>query len=134
MRIGKTCFRYKDSNFRLSGFYFIYRLSDGEKLFAHCEPQDANGVGGSGICGVITELSQIEILDTETQWDEELLLEKQNSNKRSIENDLMRFSWLKFLSKLKPSGTMSRKTYDLLAENKFMSSLGLNQHSPPPWK
>jgi hypothetical protein len=47
--------------YRVSGFYWVYTPTDGERVFVHVPKRLATHVGGSGVCGVIVPFDKIKL-------------------------------------------------------------------------
>ncbi len=102
--LNKTCFSYRDSQFRIDNFYFIYEKSNGERVYILCNREDANAVSGSGVCGIIAYFSEIEIIEKESKildgFSEEELKDYIESNNQDILEDSKKLLFYKSL----PSG------------------------------
>ncbi len=112
--INKTTFQWvgHDSEFRLTGYYYIYNTSDGDRLFACVEKENANGVSGVGACGIILHTDDIKILSRVSVF-------KGTSNRqRMIESDKHRFEFLKSL----PLGLTKKQVDDAIIENMLNST------------
>jgi hypothetical protein len=52
--INKSTFSEKnrpDSSYRFTGYYYIYEFADGNRKLLPCNKEDANAIGGVGVCG-----------------------------------------------------------------------------------
>ena len=114
-RIWKNTFEYKGNSYRLSSWKYIYQFSDGSIEFATVNKEDANGVSGSGVAGVVAKLEDVKWLDRTTLFDDEFIKQKEASNKQRILDDKDRYELLKSLPK-----NISREEYDEIIINRAL--------------
>lgn len=105
--IHKNIFVHRDNRYRLTGYVFIYELSDGSLEFACCDVTRANGVTGYGTAGVVAYINDIEFIEEVTTWtDSELYKKKAKFESHTYSED----SKCYFLRNLVPG--LSRTEYD----------------------
>src|SRR5690606_19234687 len=64
LELNKSTFSVKGDtahSYRFTGFYFIYEFSDGDRKLIECEKEDANGIGGVGVCGAYHKFEDVII-------------------------------------------------------------------------
>lgn len=111
--IFKNIFEYKGNSFGLQRWLYIYNFSDGGNIFATVNFKNANGVSGSGVSGIVIEISKIKWLDKKTLFSETFINERILSNSKRILEDYELYKYLKSLPK-----NMSKKEYeDYLIDN-----------------
>lgn len=104
----RSTFKVKgEHTYRLSGFMYVYVLSDGDRLFAYVNREDANAVSGIGIAGSIVEFGEFEFTDEVTPFSDDYIEKMQKGSSRRIIMDVERFE---FLKTIKPN--LSRKEYE----------------------
>jgi len=54
--------KYK-SSYRVTGYYFIYTFSDGDRKLIPCPWLFANGIGGYGVCGAYVPFSEVHSIN-----------------------------------------------------------------------
>ena len=116
-RIWKNTFEYKGNTYRLQSWKYIYRFSDGSSEFATVNKEEANGVSGTGVAGVVVELDKIKWLDRTTPFDDDFIKEKELSNEQRILKEKDKYELLKSLPM-----NISRKKYDNIVINKAMEN------------
>jgi hypothetical protein len=85
-KIGITCFEYKGSSYRLSGYCFVYNFSDcNDRVIKSVDIENATHLMGSGVCGVVASIDEITILEETTNWGEEALKDALQSEIRCHE-------------------------------------------------
>jgi hypothetical protein len=106
-RIWRNTFEYGNESYRLESWVYIYRLLDGYPIFATVNKENANGVSGTGVAGVIVELDKIKWLDKISPFSDDFIKEKEKTkeNKIQVEKGIY-----EFLKQLPPN--MNNEEYD----------------------
>lgn len=105
--IWRNTFEYRGNSYRLQSWKYIYNLSDGSREFATVNKEDANGVSGGGVAGVVIELDKIKWLDETTNFSDDFIKQKEISNEHRIEQEKGKYDMLK---NLPPN--LNREEYD----------------------
>ncbi len=88
MQIGKTIFEYNGSEYRLTGFFVIFRSKENELMeYVPCSQEDANAVSGVCACGCMVYLKDIKVLDREISHDTFLYQEERHALRVERESD-----------------------------------------------
>lgn len=121
--INKTTFRRKKGNnghsFRLTGYYFMYRTSDGELLYAHVDKRQANSVSGYGVCGIIAPIGEVKFLKRLSKFGR-----GSGTRMQWIKNDRDKY---KLLKSLKPG--LTKAQVDEILLDKIMDDMFPNKKS-----
>jgi len=118
----KNIFVYRDTKYRLTGYLFIYELSDGSKEFVCCDITIANGISGYGVAGVVAYINEIEFIEEITNWTNTDLRDKKNRFDARVNDDNYKYNFLRGLA---PG--LSRIEYDNLYIEHILSQLD-NSH------
>lgn len=99
-QINKTTFKWNDSVFRLTGYYFVYNTRDEKRIFACVNKKEANAVSGYGVCGVILPIEEVQFLSRQSSFKN-----RQSNRKNMISRDRWKYHFLKKL----PMGLSERQ-------------------------
>jgi len=129
--IGRTCFRdtrekkskYSSNEYRLSGYLYVYDFSDGGRTWAAVPKELANAVTGSGVAGCIVNLKDIEILDRETTWSDELVAEQVKSQQRRAETEKPKYEMIKKIEAACGPGLTEDEYQDIALELALNSAM-----------
>lgn len=131
--IGRTCFRdtrekYKSyisssDNYRLSGYMYIYEFSGGGRIFVSVPKELANAVSGSGVAGCILKLEDIEILERETTWSDELVKNEIDSQERRAKTDKPKYELIKKIEDACGPGLTEDEYQDIAMELALNSAM-----------
>jgi hypothetical protein len=113
-RLWRNTFEYKGQSYRLNSWKYIYTFSDGSCESVTVDIEDANGVSGYSVCGVVSKLEDIIWLDETTLFDDDFILQKEKANEKRIQFDKDRYLFLKTLPK-----NISRNEYQEIVLNKL---------------
>jgi len=122
--IGRTCFRdtrekkskYSSNEYRLSGYLYVYDFSDGGRTWAAVPKELANAVTGSGVAGCILKLEDIEILDRETNWSDELVKTQIDGQERRAETEKPKYEMIKKIEDAYGTGLTEDEYQDIALE------------------
>lgn len=90
-KVNKTTFRWNGNEFRLTGYYFIYKTKDNKNIFACVNKNCANAVSGYGVCGIILPVEEIEFLPRISKFGHK------PNRKPKIDKDRWKYHFLKSL-------------------------------------
>lgn len=85
IKLNVTCFESDNHVFRTSNFYFIYTYSNGDRELIICNREDANGIGGSGVCGWIDLFEDVNFVSEECNFSESRIADWETSRNKRIE-------------------------------------------------
>ena len=112
-RIWRNTFEYKGNSYRLQSWKYIYRFSDGSVEFATVNKEDANGVAGTGVAGIVIKIDEIKWLVRTTPFDDDFIKRKEAANQQRILNERDRYELLKSLPP-----NISKDEYDEIIINR----------------
>ena len=97
--IGLSSFQTKDGrSYRVTGYYFCYNFSDGDRRFVRCHKVFANTIGGSGVAGVQISFKDVSSIKFSLKrW--HFFRDSFKSRKRQIKKDKDTFDFLKSIEK-----------------------------------
>ncbi len=129
--IGRTCFRdtrekksqYSSNEYRLSGYLYVYDFSDGGRTWAAVTKEFANAVSGSGVAGCIVNLKDIEILDRETSWSDELVKTQIDGQERRAETEKSKYEMIKKIEDAYGTGLTEDEYQDIALELALNSAM-----------
>lgn len=61
--INRTTFEYRGADYRLTGYYWGYKVKGGQTEYIRCAKEECNAVSGYGVCGVIVPCHEVKFLD-----------------------------------------------------------------------
>lgn len=118
-RIWRNTFEYKGNSYRLSSWMYIYEFSDGSNTFVPVNKEDANGVSGIGVAGVIAKLEDIKWSERTTSFTDNFIKQKEMYYNQRVSNNKDRHELLKSLPK-----NLSREEFDdIVIELAFDSAM-----------
>ena len=117
-RLDKSTFEHRGNTYRLSEWYYIYKLKDGGMKYAVVDKENANAAGGTGVAGTIVPLSEIKWLDRETPFSEDQIKLKEESHKIRVKKDKELYE---FLLDLQPD--LTEDEYDEIQINHAVNSM-----------
>ncbi len=126
--INKTTFEYKGNQYRLTGYYYIYKLSNGETKHAAVHKEDANAIAGYGVSGVIVDPRKVKFLDRISKYADNVEVQASDLafNERMIKDGRKFFV---FLKSLPPQ--LSPEKYGKAAVKWAMNSMDLRTDEEP---
>jgi len=130
-KVGKTCFRdtrekkskYSSNEYRLSGYLYVYDFSDGGKTWAAVPKELANAVTGTSVAGCILKLEDIEILDRETSWNDELVKSQVEGQERRAESEKGKYEMIKKIEDAYGPGLSEKEYQDIAIELALNSAM-----------
>lgn len=134
--LGRSYFIHDGNMYELTGYRLLYELTNGKKIIAFCNKEDANAVTGArGLSKNTFYVKDVQFLDVLNDNIEKSIRYKESND--YIVNTMankIKLTRIKFLLTLKPSGAMSPNLYNKLMSNELFTGMGLPVHSTPPYK
>lgn len=134
--LGRSYFIHDGEMYELKGYRLVYELTNGKKMTAVCNKEDANAVRG---VRDLTEntfyIKDVQILDVLNDNIERSIRYKQSNDfiLKTPANKI-KLTRIKFLLTLKPSGAMSPTLYNQLRNHELFNGMGIPVHATPPYK
>lgn len=100
-------------DYRVTGFYYVYTTSDGERKIMSVKKRSANHVGGYGVCGVIVPFDKIRLTDFKLKRRWCFFKVKRKYINWMINKDRDNYKLYKSL----PKGLSSSELEDIIIEN-----------------
>lgn len=109
---------FKGTQFRLTGYMFIYITSDNERMYAHVSRRCANAVSGASVCGCIVFVNQISINERISLYGNKSTLKEINQHSTYlVKEDKRKYKFLKSL----PEG-LTKEQVSKISMNRAVNS------------